>query len=41
MKCVILAGGKGTRIEKEDMSPRDIELYNFGFNYETDRKDWG
>ena len=32
---------KGTRVEKEDMTPRDIELYNFGFNYETDRKDWG
>lgn len=33
--------GHGTRVEKKDMTPRDIELYSFGYNYETDRKDWG
>ena len=32
---------KGIRVETKDMSPREIELYDFGFYNEEDRKDWG
>ena len=32
---------KGTRIEEDDMTVDQIEEYMYGYNNETDRKDWG
>lgn len=31
----------GTKVEAKDMTPEEIEAYNYGYDNETDRKDWG
>lgn len=33
--------GFGPRIEREDMTPEQLEEYEYGFMNEDDRKDWG
>jgi len=32
--------GKGTRVEKEDMSANQIKQYEYGYMNEEDRKEW-
>ena len=32
---------KGKRITKEEMTEEEIDAYNYGFDNEWDRKDWG
>lgn len=33
--------GKGIRIERDDMTPEQIAEYDYGYDNELDRKDWG
>lgn len=32
--------GKGIRVEMEDMTPEQIDEYEYGFDNEEDQKDW-
>ena len=33
--------GHGKRVEMEDMTPEQIAEYEYGYDNEEDRKDWG
>ena len=33
--------GKGIRVEKDDTTPEQIAEYEYGWDNEDDRKDWG
>jgi hypothetical protein len=37
----ITDNGKGIWIEEADMTPEQIEEYKYGYENETERKDWG
>jgi len=37
----ITDNGRGIRITQSDMTTEQIEEYKYGYENETDRKDWG
>jgi len=37
----ITDNGKGIRITESNMTPEQIEEYKYGYENETERKDWG